>query len=154
MSDAPQTTPEAPTMALRAQYVKDLSFENPRAPQAIFNLKTAPHIDVSINLAANKLDENIAELEMHIGVKATADSDVVFATELVYAGVMELRNLSPEATERAIFVAGATMIYPFARRVIADVTRDGGFPPVQLEPIDFAQLYTNQRSKKEAAPAA
>lgn len=146
-------TPTTPTMALRAQYVKDLSFENPRAPHSLFNTKQAPALDVNINLAANKIDAVLAELEIHIGVTAQAEGEAVFKTELVYAGVLELRNLAPAEAERALFVAGANLLYPFARRVIADATRDGGFPPVQLEPIDFAGLYM-QRMAQAAGPGS
>jgi preprotein translocase subunit SecB len=146
-----QPDDSTPTMTLRAQYVKDLSFENPRAPQSLFNLREAPEMEISINLNANKLEETIAELEIHIGLKALSDNQTVFRAELVYAGVVELRNLSPKDMEKALFVTGAYLLYPFARRVIADATRDGGFPPVQLEPIDFSALYLSRQQPVASA---
>jgi preprotein translocase subunit SecB len=151
MSDVAPTT-NAPTMALRAQYVKDLSFENPRAPKGLFTPNQPPALEVNLNLRANAIEGPLHELEIHIAVTATQESDVLFKCELVYAGVVELRNLSNADAERALFIAGANLLFPFARRVVADATRDGGFPPVQLEPIDFAALYAH-RQQAEQAPA-
>lgn len=148
-----QTAPAAdtkPALLLRAQYIKDISFENPRAPASLFSLREAPEMNVNINLGAQKLDENVVELSMQISVRAVAEKTTLFLTDLVYAGVLELRNIAPEQVEQAVFITGAQLIYPFARRVIADMTRDGGFPAVQLEPIDFVTLYNERRPKNEA----
>jgi len=155
MTETPDTTPATdanakPSMALRAQYIKDLSFENPRAPASLFGLKEAPQMEVSINLGAQKLDENVVELAMQISVRAIAEKTTIFLTDIVYAGVLELRNIPENQQEQAIFIAGAQLVYPFARRVVADVTRDGGFPSLQLEPIDFAQMYAERRSRNAA----
>lgn len=151
MADEQPASPEnsKPSLLLRAQYVKDLSFENPRAPASLFGLREAPAMDVNINLSAQKLEENIVELALQISVRATADKTTIFLTDLVYAGLLELKNIPAEQTDQAIFIAGAQLIYPFARRVIADVTRDGGFPALQLEPIDFAGMYAERRIKAE-----
>lgn len=140
-----------PALLLRAQYIKDMSFENPRAPASIFSLREAPGMEVNINLGANQLDEFVVELSMQISVRAIADKTTIFLSDLVYAGVLELRNIPEASVEQAIFVTGAQLIYPFARRVIADVTRDGGFPAVQLEPIDFASMYAERRPKTTQA---
>lgn len=155
MTETPDTTPATdanakPSMALRAQYIKDLSFENPRAPASLFGLKEAPQMEVSINLGAQKLDENVVELAMQISVRAIAEKTTIFLTDIVYAGVLELRNIPENQQEQAIFIAGAQLVYPFARRVVADVTRDGGFPSLQLEPIDFAQMYAERRNRNAA----
>ncbi|PZP86212.1 MAG: protein-export chaperone SecB [Azospirillum brasilense] len=155
MTETPENTQATdanakPSMALRAQYIKDLSFENPRAPASLFGLKEAPQMEVSINLGAQKLDENVVELAMQISVRAIAEKTTIFLTDIVYAGVLELRNIPEAQQEQAIFIAGAQLVYPFARRVVADVTRDGGFPSLQLEPIDFAQMYAERRSRNAA----
>ena len=155
MTETPDTTQATdanakPSMALRAQYIKDLSFENPRAPASLFGLKEAPQMEVSINLGAQKLDENVVELAMQISVRAIAEKTTIFLTDIVYAGVLELRNIPENQQEQAIFIAGAQLVYPFARRVVADVTRDGGFPSLQLEPIDFAQMYAERRNRNAA----
>jgi preprotein translocase subunit SecB len=139
---------DRPAIFLRAQYIKDLSFENPRAPASIFSLREAPAMEVSINLGAQRLDEKVYELAIQIAVRAIADKTTVFLCDLVYAGVIETQAIDDAAIDQAIFITGAQLIYPFARRVVADLTRDGGFPPLQLEPMDFVGLYQEQRLKQ------
>lgn len=153
MTDTPQPAADKPAIFLRAQYIKDLSFENPRAPGSIFNLREAPTMEVSINLAAQKLDEKVFELAIHIAARAVSEKTTVFLCDVVYAGVLEVQSIPAEQLEPAIFIQGAQLIYPFARRVIADLTRDGGFPPLQLDPMDFAALYSQQRAQAASQPA-
>jgi preprotein translocase subunit SecB len=144
MTDSPAA--DKPTIFLRAQYIKDLSFESPRAPASLFSLREAPAMEVTINLAAQRLDEKVFELSIHIAARAISDKTTVFLCDLVYAGVIEAQNIPDAALESTIFIQGAQLLYPFARRVIADITRDGGFPALQLEPMDFAGLYQQQRA--------
>jgi preprotein translocase subunit SecB len=139
---------DKPAIFLRAQYIKDLSFENPRAPASIFSLREAPVMDVSINLGAQRLDEKAFELAIQIATRAIADKVTVFLCDVVYAGVLEMQGIADDEMEQAIFIQGAQLLYPFARRVIADLTRDGGFPPLQLDPMDFAALYQQQRAQQ------
>lgn len=148
MTEAQQ--PTRPAMFLRAQYIKDLSFENPRAPMSLFSLKEPPQVEVSVNLGAQRLDEQVFELALKINVRATAEKATVFLVDLVYAGVVEMQNMPEAQMEQALFIHGAQLIYPFARRVVSDVTRDGGFPPVALEPLDFAGMYAEQRQNVSA----
>jgi preprotein translocase subunit SecB len=148
------TTPapaDKPAIFLRAQYIKDLSFENPRAPASIFSMREAPQMDVSINLGAQRLDEKVFELSIHISTRAISEKTTVFLCDVVYAGVLEMQGIPDAAMESTIFIQGAQLLYPFARRVIADLTRDGGFPPLQLEPMDFAALYAQQRAQAPAS---
>ena len=146
-----QPAADKPAIFLRAQYIKDLSFENPRAPASIFNLKEAPTMDVAINLAAQRLDEKVFELSIHIATRAVVEKTTVFLCDVVYAGVLEMQSIADEQMEQALFIQGAQLLYPFARRVIADLTRDGGFPPLQLDPMDFAALYNQQRAQAAAS---
>jgi preprotein translocase subunit SecB len=148
------TTPAAdkPAIFLRAQYIKDLSFESPRAPASIFSLREAPQMDVSIDLGAQRLDDKVFELSIHIATRAVSEKTTVFLCDVVYAGVIEMQGIADNALEPAIFIQGAQLLYPFARRVIADLTRDGGFPPLQLDPMDFAALY-QQRAAQAPATA-
>jgi len=153
MTETPETTQaQTPSIALRAQYVKDLSFENPKAPQSLFSLKEPPQMEVSVNLGAQRLDQDVYELAVHINARAIAENNTIFMADLTYAGVLEIKGVSEETIDQIVFIQGAFLIYPFARRVISDVTRDGGFPPLQMEPIDFFALYQQNRAK--AAPAA
>jgi preprotein translocase subunit SecB len=142
-----------PSMILRAQYVKDLSFENPRSPASLFNLREAPHMEVNINLGAQRIEEHIVELTIQVGVRATSENHTVFLADLTYAGLLEMHNIPAEQADRVVFINGAQLIYPFARRVIADVTRDGGFPPLQLEPLDFVAMFNN-RGTRQSQPVA
>ena len=136
-----------PGLFLRAQFIKDLSFENPRAPASLFSLREPPQMDVSVNLGAQRLDENLYEVAIQIGLRAVADKATIFLCDMVYAGVVELQNIPEDAIESTLFIQGAQLVYPFARRVISDITRDGGFPPVALEPLDFASMYAEQRKQ-------
>lgn len=157
MTDTATQTPAQPTgpaIYLRAQFIKDLSFENPRAPASLFAMKEPPTMEVSVNLGAQRLDEHVFEVAIQIGVRATAEKATVFLIDLVYAGVLEIHNIPEAELEPVLFIQGASLIYPFARRVVADVARDGGFPPVALEPLDFAGMYVNQRNQKAQAAGA
>ena len=150
MSATPTTVAtDKPALFLRAQYIKDMSFENPRAPASIFSLREAPQMDVSINLGAQRLDEKVFELAIHISTRAVSEKTTVFLCDVVYAGVIEVQNVADELLEPTLFIQGAQLLYPFARRVIADITRDGGFPPLQLDPMDFAALYQQRAAESK-----
>lgn len=152
MSETPApAVSDKPAIFLRAQYIKDLSFENPRAPASIFSLREPPQMDVSINLGAQRLDEKVFELAIHISTRAVSEKTTVFLCDVVYAGVIELQNIAEDALEQTLFIQGAQLLYPFARRVIADLTRDGGFPPLQLDPMDFVSLYNQRQPEQKTA---
>ena len=138
---------------INGQYIKDLSFENPNAPRSLFAADVKPGIDLSVDLKAQRLKDDSYELEMHISAKAAAENDVLFVVELAYAGIFTLMNTPPEEAEPLLLIECPQVLFPFARRVVADVTRDGGFPPLMLEPMDFRHLY-DSRKKAEGAPAA
>lgn len=150
-----QPSADKPALFLRGQYIKDLSFESPRAPASVFQLREAPQMEVSINLAAQRLDEKVFELAIHIATRAVSEKTTIFLCDVVYAGVLEMQNIPENALESVIFIQGAQLLYPFARRVVADLTRDGGFPPLQLDPVDFTALYQQQRATaNQTAPVA
>jgi preprotein translocase subunit SecB len=149
----PPLAADKPAIFLRAQYIKDMSFENPRAPASIFALRETPQMEVSVNLSAQRLDEKVFELAIHISTRAIAEKTTIFLCDVVYAGVIEVQSIPDAALESTIFIQGAQLLYPFARRVVADLTRDGGFAPLQLEPMDFAGMY-QQNATRMAAPDA
>lgn len=136
-----------PVLSLRTQYIKDISFESPRAPASLFTTREAPNVEVNVNLAAQRLEPAAVELAFQIAVRAVADKSTLFLIDMVYAGIFEIRNISEAALEEAVFVRGAQLLFPYARRVIGDLSRDGGFPPILLEPMDFAAMYEEQKSK-------
>ncbi len=133
----------APAVGLLSQYVKDLSFENPNAP-TIYQSQTAPSIDVQFNIGTNQVNDDIHEVTLKIDVRAEVESQVAFIVDLSYSGIFGLRNVPAEHMQPFLLGEAPRLLFPFARRVLADTVRDGGFPPLLLEPIDFAQLYLQQ----------
>ena len=160
--DATSTEPLAngadtsPAIGLLTQYVKDLSFENPNAPASL-QAQGQPQIDVQVNVSVNRVGEEVYEVGLKVETRATVENQISFAIDVLYAGLFGLRNIPEEALEPFLLVEAPRILFPFARRVIADATRDGGFPPLLLEPIDFSSLYAVQRQQAEqiaAEPAA
>lgn len=143
----------APQAGVIAQYIKDLSFENPNSP-AVFQTvgQVQPKIDVNVNVNGGKISEDVYEVVLNISVSAVGENDQKnFVCELSYAGLFGLRNIPEDALGPFMLVQAPTILFPYARRVISDATRDGGFPPLMLEPIDFMSLY-QQQAQAGAAP--
>lgn len=139
---APVGEEQAIQIGVLGQYVKDLSFENPGAPGNLQKMADAkPQIDVSVNVNARKLAEDRFEVDLKVTARAHHEEQTVFLSELVYSGIFGARNMPDEAIQPFLLIECPRILFPFARRIIADVTRDGGFPPLLLEPIDFAALY-------------
>ncbi|WP_242150783.1 MULTISPECIES: protein-export chaperone SecB [unclassified Sphingomonas] len=138
---------EAPQAGLISQYVKDLSFENPNAP-AIYQTASAPSIDVQFNIAANQVGEDVHEVVLRIEVRAESEGTVAFLVDLSFAGLFGLRNIPAEHVQPFLLGEAPRLVFPFARRVLADAVRDGGFPPLMLEPIDFGALYLQQAAQQ------
>lgn len=139
----------APAVGLISQYVRDFSFENPNAP-AVFQWEGQPQIDVGFNIGSNQVADDVHEVLVKIDVRATSDDRVAFVVELEYAGLFGIRNVPDDQLQPFLLAEGPRLIFPFARRVLADAVRDGGFPPLMLEPIDFGALYLQQAAQNEA----
>ena len=138
-----------PQAGVISQYVKDLSFENPNAP-AVYQWQTQPNIDVQFNIGSSQLGDDVYEVVLKIDVKAEGeDKQVAFQVELVYGGLFGIRNVPAEQIPPFLLAEAPRILFPFARRVLSDAVRDGGFPPLMLEPIDFAQLYMQQQAQGE-----
>lgn len=136
----------APRLQVMGQFIKDLSFENPGMASGAFNNR--PQIDLNVDLQARQMDQQHFEVELKLRVSATGENKPIFLLELVYAGVILLQNVPEEMRQPALLIEAPYILFPFARRIIADVVRDGGMPPLLVEPIDFAALY---RSRAESA---
>jgi preprotein translocase subunit SecB len=150
--DGSQTAPDAPHMRVLAQYVKDLSFENPTAAAGVRNNESAPAIDMGIDVNARPLAEGEAyEVDLRIGAKAMRGEDVMFLTELVYAGVFQFVNVPKDDIEPLLLIECPRLLFPFSRRLLAEVTREGGYPPLLIDPIDFAALYRAQLADRAKA---
>jgi preprotein translocase subunit SecB len=148
-----QPPSQAPTFVVKGQYIKDLSFENPHSPQSLTVTNVRPAIDVSVDLKAQRLQEDFYEMTLHISTKASAEGNTLFLVDLAYAGIFQLTNIPADRVEQLIMIDCPFVLFPFARRVIADITRDGGFPPLMLDPIDFHALYLHNKSKEKASVA-
>ena len=150
MSNNGDGHPQAPpvgieaTLSIRGQYVKDLSFENPNAPISLTTGEGQPKIDVQVEVGARLLAET--DYEVHVKIAATArhGEAIAFVLELVYGGVFALGNIPEDSRQAICLIECPRLLFPFARRIVADATRDGGFPPLLLDPIDFAALYRQQ----------
>jgi len=149
----PNGADDQPQIGLIAQYVKDLSFENPNAP-AVYSWQSQPEIDVQFNIGSEKAADDVHEVALKITVKAVADTGTAFAVELVFAGLFGIRNIPDEHIQPFLYSEAPRLMFPFARRILADAVRDGGFPPLLLDPIDFAGLYTQQLQAQAAAQTA
>lgn len=145
LANGEDTMPQAGVLS---QYVKDLSFENPNAP-AVYQWQGQPQIDVQFNIASSQVADDVYEVILKVEVKAMAADKVAFQVELAYAGLFALRNIPADQLQPFLLAEAPRILFPFARRVLADVVRDGGFPPLMLEPIDFAQLYLAQAAQAE-----
>jgi preprotein translocase subunit SecB len=140
-----------PSMRILGQYLKDLSFENPNAPQTLAPQSTQPDINISVNVNARNLAPTDFEVELHLDAKATNDGKVIFASELLYAGVFRLENFPANMLHPAVLIECPRMLFPFARQILADATRNGGFPPLMLDPIDFATMYQKRMQQQAQA---
>lgn len=136
-----------------AQFVKDLSFENPNAERFLTAAPSEkPNIKLEINVVARRLQDELFESAIDFKAVASTKDGTIYDLELVYAGLFRLRNVPPEMLEPFLVINCPTLIFPYLRRLVADLTREGGYPPLVLDPIDFAQLY--MRRKNELAAAA
>jgi len=140
----------APSLRIIAQYLKDFSFENPNAPDSLPNPNSKPAIDVSVNVNAKNLNETDFEVDLQLEAKAEDDGKVSFASELVYSGIFRLENIPEDQMHPVVLIECPRMLFPFARQILADSTRHGGFPPLMLDPIDFAGLYHQRMLQEEA----
>lgn len=137
----------APNMQVLAQFIRDLSFENPRAPQSL-RMESQPEVEVGVEMSARGRPDQLFEVDLKINVKASHSGAAMFAVELVYGGLFQLSNMPEHLIEPTLLVECPRYLFPFVRRIVADVTSDGGFvPPFYLEPIDFASLYMQQKAQ-------
>ena len=142
-----------PTFGVVSQYVKDLSFENPNAPHSLGQSLPGGGVKIEINVAGRPLSGNTYEVELTIEARAGDDDTVVFNLELVYGGVFRVENVPQESIHPLVMIEGPRLLFPFARQVLGDATRNGGFPPLLLDPIDFAALYRQRAAQAQTQNA-
>jgi preprotein translocase subunit SecB len=149
----PPPAPEPQQLIFNAQYIKDLSFENPRAPQSLIQQTAQPSVDINVDVKAQNLGPEVFEVILTINATARAQDQPVFLVELAYGTVVTVKNATPEMLAPLILVETPRIVFPFARAIIANATRDGGFPPLMINPIDFAELLRRQQADAQAATA-
>ncbi|HEX5320584.1 MAG TPA: protein-export chaperone SecB [Stellaceae bacterium] len=153
MAQSETADPPAPEgsqqLVVNAQYVKDLSFENPRAPQSLSQQTAQPAVEINVDVKAANIGPDTYEVTLTVNASAKVEAGSLFLIELVYAAVVTVRNVPQPALAAIILVEVPRLMFPFARNIIANATRDGGFPPLMINPIDFAELLRRGQGQGE-----
>ena len=140
-----------PQLNVVAQYIKDFSFENPNAPRSLATGQEPPQISIQINVAAQPMTETDIEVVLNLEGKAETGGSVMFSFELAFAGVFRIRNVPQESLNAIVLIECPRLLFPFAREIIATAVRNGGFPPLLLDPVDFVSLYRNKMAQLQPA---
>jgi preprotein translocase subunit SecB len=149
---ADKATGQTPIQAkIVSQYIKDLSFENPNVRKLISSAGDQPTMKVEVNVSAQRIENDLFETSIDLKASATNNIGTIYVLETVYAGLLKIESIPEQALEPFLLISGPTMIFPFLRRLVADITREGGFPPLLLDPIDFAGLYMRRQQQTRAA---
>ena len=151
---APPEAAPPPQLNVLAQYTKDLSFEKPNAPASLGPQAQQPAINIQINVNANNVGENEYEVALLVEGKAENAGKVLFSFDLTYAGVFRIVNVPQENLHPMIMIECPRLLFPFAREIIATSVRDGGFPPLMLDPVDFVGLYRQNIARQAAVAEA
>jgi preprotein translocase subunit SecB len=133
-------------LIVNAQYIKDLSFENPRAPQSLTQQTMTPAVEINVDVKATSLGPENYEVVLTVNASAKVDAGPLFVLELIYGAVATVRNVPQGALAPIILVEIPRLMFPFARNIVAEATRDGGFPPLMINPIDFMELFRREQS--------
>ena len=141
-----------PQLNVVAQYIKDFSFENPNAPQSL-SMSQQPQINIQINVNAKPLSDTDIEVTLKLDGKAEASGNMMFRFELEFAGVFRIRNVPPESMNAVVLIECPRILFPFAREIVATNVRNGGFPPLLLDPVDFVALYRQRMAEVQSASA-
>jgi preprotein translocase subunit SecB len=130
-----------------SQYIKDLSFENPNFRKLVTSPGDQPNLKVEVNVGAQRIEGDLYESAIEFKATATNNLGTIYVLETVYAGLLKIESIPEQALEPFLLISGPTMIFPFLRRLVADLTREGGFPPLLLDPIDFGSLYVRRQQQ-------
>jgi preprotein translocase subunit SecB len=144
---------QLPQLSVVAQYIKDFSFENPNAPKSLAAAQEAPQINIQINVNAAPMSDTDIEVVLMVSGKAEAGGSLMFDFELAFGGVFRIRNVPQESLNAVVLIECPRLLFPFAREIIATTVRNGGFPPLLLDPVDFVALYRQKMAQMPAAEA-
>ena len=139
----------APGIRVLAQFVRDFSFENPRAPESLRSGVAQPQIDLGVEMNARGREDGLFEVDLKLSARAVRDDETVFHVELLYGGLFAIEGVPSEDLEPVLLIECPRFLFPYARRMISDVTSEGGFPPFLLDPIDFAGVYASRKAQVE-----
>jgi preprotein translocase subunit SecB len=157
MADSPATNgaqATAPSLNALAQYCKDFSFENPNAPRSLQPQSQGPQINLQVNVNAKALSEVDFEVDLSLEGDAKVGTEVLFAFELTYGGVFRVQNIPQDQLHPVVMIECPRLLFPFARQIVADAVRNGGFPPLYIDPIDFVALYRQRAAELQGQAAA
>ncbi len=140
-------------LVVNAQYIKDMSFELPNAPQILRRLNEQPQVQVNVNAQAQQLGGDVYEVTLTLNAEAKLGQDALFIVELVYAGIFTVQGVPQDILRPLLLIECPRLLFPFARSIIAGLTREGGLPPMLIQPIDFADLYRRQLQAGQQQPA-
>lgn len=146
----PQPQMAMPQIGVLAQYVKDLSFENPNAPRSLTPTGQQPNINVQVNVDAAPATGTDVEVTLRLEAKAETQGLLLFGFELVFAGIFRIQNVPADSMQAVVLIECPRLLFPFAREIVATTVRNGGFPPLLLDPIDFVGLYRQRLAAAEA----
>lgn len=136
---------------VHAQYIKDLSFENPNAPRVLLDGSTQPDVEITVNVGAQGIDENQFEVTLNLAAKASSGETTLFLVDLTYAGLVTPEGVDTDEINPLIMIEAPRLLFPFARAIISDATRDGGFMPLNIQPVDFVAVYQHNLAQQAAA---
>lgn len=142
-----QQPPQEPQLSVVAQYIKDLSFENPNAPRSLMAASQQPQINIQINVEGKPLSDTDFEVTLRLETKAESGGEVMFNLELDFAGLFRFGNVPPESMNALVLIECPRLLFPYAREIVSTTVRNGGFPPLLLEPVDFAALYRQRMAQ-------
>ena len=143
-------SPIQPSIRILAQYIKDLSFESPHAPDSLRGGPTPPQIELGVELNAKGREDSMYEVELKLTARAAREPETVFHIELIYAGLFQIVGVAQQDIQAVLMIECPRFLFPFARRVIADLSAEGGFPPFMLEPIDFAAISAARQAQSQS----
>jgi preprotein translocase subunit SecB len=144
---------QPPQLNVLAQYIKDFSFENPNAPSSLTPSQQQPSINIQINVNARPLADSDIEVELKLEGKAETGQNVLFGFDLTYAAVFRIQNVPQENVHPVVMIECPRLLFPFAREIIATAVRNGGFPPLLIDPVDFVALYRQKMAQMQPQPA-
>jgi preprotein translocase subunit SecB len=144
---------QQPGIHVLGQYIKDLSFENPSAPRSLRPSDKPPSLDVNVNVNVKPQSQTDYEIELKLEARAARGEETLFIVEVTYAGVFQIRNVPPEHLQPLVLIECPRLLFPFARQIVADATRQGGFPPLLIDPVDFSALYRRRMAEMGAQQA-